>query len=138
MLKVFVYGTLKPGEANYPPYCAGKVIYSTKAYTRGKLYHLPSLGYPAMTEGEEKVEGFLLTFADSSVLANLDQLEDYDPQRHPSENEYYRQKILVYDPAGKYLAPGWSYFMTTEKVQQLGGIWLPSGCWRRRGDFSRE
>ncbi len=31
MFKVFVYGTLKPGEANYQKYFAGKVIEAQKA-----------------------------------------------------------------------------------------------------------
>ncbi len=30
-LRVFVYGTLKPGEANYQKYCAGKVVEAKRA-----------------------------------------------------------------------------------------------------------
>jgi len=129
LLQVFVYGTLKPGEANYPAYCADKVINYQEAYTKGKIYHLPALGYPGMTEEEGKVQGFLLTFADFSALKNLDQLEGYDPQRHLSDNEYYRQKILVYDSSDKFLAEAWAYFMTFEKVKNKGGILITSGCW---------
>jgi gamma-glutamylcyclotransferase (GGCT)/AIG2-like uncharacterized protein YtfP len=33
LISVFVYGTLKPNEANYQKYCAGKVIRETKAFT---------------------------------------------------------------------------------------------------------
>jgi gamma-glutamylcyclotransferase (GGCT)/AIG2-like uncharacterized protein YtfP len=47
MISVFVYGTLKPNEANYQKYCAGKVIREIKAFTWGQLFHL-SLGYPAI------------------------------------------------------------------------------------------
>ncbi|MDB9315329.1 gamma-glutamylcyclotransferase [Spirulina sp. CS-785/01] len=74
VLSVFVYGTLKPGERNYPRYCAGKVVQQQPAFTWGTLYHL-SLGYPGMTEGEEKVQGTLLTFSDERVLADLDSLQ---------------------------------------------------------------
>jgi len=36
-MEVFVYGTLKPKESNYSAYCAGKVINSKTAYTKGHL-----------------------------------------------------------------------------------------------------
>ena len=40
-LAVFVYGTLKPGEANYQRFCAGNIITSQIALTPGKLYQIP-------------------------------------------------------------------------------------------------
>ena len=128
-VKVFVYGTLKPGEANYQAYCADKVIEQTRAYTKGQLFHLPPRGYPAMIPGNSRVEGFLLTFADLAILDHLDELEDYQPQRSPQENEYYREEISIYATSGELLGEGWGYFMRVEKVQQLGGILLPSGWW---------
>jgi gamma-glutamylcyclotransferase (GGCT)/AIG2-like uncharacterized protein YtfP len=127
-LKIFVYGTLKPGEYNYQYYCAGKVVEAIKAYTWGQLYHL-TLGYPALTTGNDKVTGFLLTFADKEILKSLDELEDYCPQRSPQENEYQRQKIPVYDLAGQSLGKAWGYVMALEKVQQFGGVLVPSGWW---------
>ena len=127
-IKIFVYGTLKPGEINYQHYCAGVAIAATRAYTWGKLYNLP-IGYPAMTLGNSKVEGFLLTFADPAILDRLDELEDYDPMRSPLENEYHRQKIMVYKTSGESIGEAWSYVMTFEKVRQLRGVFLPSGCW---------
>ena len=57
LLRVFVYGTLKPGEANYEFYCGSEVVETKKAWTRGELYTLPQ-GYPAMTTGNDKVYGF--------------------------------------------------------------------------------
>jgi gamma-glutamylcyclotransferase (GGCT)/AIG2-like uncharacterized protein YtfP len=128
-LKVFVYGTLKPGESNYQSYCAGKVSEVTRVYTFGQLYHLGACGYPAMTLGRSKVGGFLLTFLDLSVLEKLDELESYQLQRAPAENEYQRQKIIVYEPSGKPLGEAWGYLMSFEKVQQFGGILVPSGWW---------
>jgi gamma-glutamylcyclotransferase (GGCT)/AIG2-like uncharacterized protein YtfP len=125
-LKVFVYGTLKPGESNYR-YCADAIA-QLEAYTWGRLFHLP-LGYPAMTSGTSKVRGFLLTFKDETILESLDALEDYQPQRSPQDNEYQRQKISIYSLAGKPLGKAWSYLMTDDKVKQLNGIFLPSGCW---------
>lgn len=128
-MKVFVYGTLKPGESNYH-YCA-TAIAQKEAYTWGRLFHLP-LGYPAMTTGTDKVRGFLLTFADKTILKSLDELEDYQPQRSPQDNEYQRQKVPVYSLAGEPLGEAWSYLMTYSKVKQLGGIFLTSGDWMRK------
>jgi len=129
MIKVFVYGTLKPGKYNYALYCEGKVIEATKAYGKGQLFDL-SLGYPGMTIGEGKVQGFLLSFKDETVLEHLDQLESYSPQRPDEENEYYRQEIMVYGDSGESLGVAWAYLMTSEKVKQFQGVFLPSGDWQ--------
>jgi gamma-glutamylcyclotransferase (GGCT)/AIG2-like uncharacterized protein YtfP len=50
------------------------------AYPIGKLYHL-SLGYPALTQENSRVEGYFLTLHDPTVLGRLDRLEDYTPDR---------------------------------------------------------
>jgi len=134
-VKIFVYGTLKPGEVNYPVYCEGKVIEAIRTFTWGQLFHLPSRGYPAMIPGDQRVEGFLLTFVDETVLEHLDQLEDYHPLRSPQDNEYERQRTLIYTLAGKPLEEAWTYWMTWEKVQQLQGIFLPSGWWEKNRDY---
>ncbi len=128
MLKVFVYGTLKPGEKYYQIYCQGKVVNAVKVWTKGVLYDLP-LGYPAMTRGEGKVQGFLLTFTNNLVLSELDFLEGYDPLRLPEFNDYQRCKIMVYDFEDQPLEEVWGYLMTWEKVQSLGGVLIPSGWW---------
>lgn len=128
LLKVFVYGTLKPGEINYELYCAGKVAEEEPAIAYGQLYHL-SLGYPGMILGDGQVQGFLLTFTDSTIFDSLDQLEDYDPNRRPEDNEYNREQIEVYDLTGQSLGLAWVYFMTLEKVKNFQGIFIPSGCW---------
>lgn len=127
-IKVFVYGTLKPGEANYQYYCAKKVVEEKVAIALGQLYHLP-LGYPGMTLGERQVHGFLLTFADSSILSHLDELEDYDPSRRAEDNAYDRQEIEIFDTEGRSLGLAWAYLMTSEQVQRLNGVLIPSGWW---------
>ncbi|NJL82974.1 MAG: gamma-glutamylcyclotransferase [Chloroflexaceae bacterium] len=127
-MKVFVYGTLKPGERNYPYYCGSQVIDRLEAYTPGYLYAL-SLGYPALTPGAGKVRGFLLTFVSTAALNRLDQLEDYHPQRDRHQNEYQRQLLTVYATSGRPLGEAWGYLMLPEKVRELGGVFLPSGWW---------
>lgn len=128
LLKVFVYGTLKPGECNYQRYCAGVVVGAQPALARGLLFALP-VGYPAMTPGEGSVHGVLLSFASPAILRHLDELEDYDPHRPPSQNEYDRQQIEVFDPALQSLGLVWAYLMTPEKVRRIGGVPIPEGVW---------
>lgn len=127
MLKVFVYGTLKPGESNYQRYCTG-VMEVKQAIAFGQLFALP-FGYPGMTPGNSLVRGFLLSFSNSEILNQLDWLEDYDPQRPIAENEYYRQLIETFNSAFEPLATAWAYLMTPEKVQACGGVLLPDGWW---------
>lgn len=129
MLKVFVYGTLKPGESNYPHYCEGRVIEVVPAYTFACLYNLP-VGYPAMTPGNQKIEGFLLTFADENHLYFLDELEGCINGQPIDNSGYYRQQVDIYHPSEEYLARAWAYFMTAEQVKLLGGQLEVSGCWR--------
>ena len=132
-MKVFVYGTLKPREQNYHAYCEGKAIAVQPAYTYGKLYHL-TLGYPAMTVGTEKVQGYLLTFADESNLVELDELETFDSQRLPENNEYQREMIPIYDLEDRSLGKAWGYLMNLKKIEAFGGIFLPSGWWKGARD----
>jgi len=127
-LKIFVYGTLKPGEANYQSYCAENIVEYLPAIAKGLLYELP-IGYPAMTRGESTVHGFVLSFKNPEILLDLDNLEDYHPQRPPEQNEYQRQKIQVFTSNGQNLGVVWSYLMSPEKVKLLNGKNLPSGFW---------
>ena len=127
-LNVFVYGTLKPGGANYAFYCQGKTSSEILSYVRGDLYNLPQ-GYPAMTEGSNKVWGVMLSFGDPQVLNRLDELEDYQAPREPKLNLYNRQLTMVYDNSDRQIGRAWAYFMTVEKVDCYQGSEIPSGNW---------
>ncbi|MFN6501655.1 MAG: gamma-glutamylcyclotransferase [Nostoc sp. DedQUE01] len=132
LVQVFVYGTLKPGEANYKRFCAGKVVDVKRAFVQGKLFALP-MGYPAMTLGDGQVYGYLLSFANPAILNRLDVLEDYHPARQVSENLYSRKTIEVYQ--GEWVSLGWAwvYLMSLEQVDQLGGVLQPEGWWSGSG-----
>ncbi|BAB74981.1 gamma-glutamylcyclotransferase family protein [Anabaena sp. FACHB-709] len=127
-VRIFVYGTLKPGEENYQRYCAGKVVLAQKATTLGQLFALP-IGYPAMTIGESTVHGYLLSFADLGILDALDELEDYQPEGEMSENLYNRLEVEVKNPLGLSLGWAWVYLMNPAKVEMLKGVHLPDGWW---------
>jgi gamma-glutamylcyclotransferase (GGCT)/AIG2-like uncharacterized protein YtfP len=129
-MKLFVYGTLKPGESNHDRYCQS-VTHIEMAIVYGALYALP-MGYPALTIGESFVQGSLLTFASSQILTELDELEEYQPDRPLEENEYYRQKTKTFSPTHQPLGTAWVYMMELEKAKRLGGILLPEGNWTGR------
>ncbi len=84
--------------------------------------------------GGGKVHGYLLSFANSTVLTELDDLEDYQPTRQISENLDDRQYIKTFEPTNLSLGSAWVYLMTPEKIYQLGGICLVDGCWKSSPD----
>ncbi|MEH2314766.1 MAG: gamma-glutamylcyclotransferase [Nostoc sp.] len=128
LVQVFVYGTLKPGEANYKKYCTDKIIDVKRAFVQGKLFALP-MGYPAMTLGNTQVYGYLLSFSNPRILNELDLLENYQSTRQPSENLYNRQIIEIYQPQSLSLGLAWVYLMTLDQINQLGGFLQPDGWW---------
>jgi len=130
LLKVFVYGTLKPGQVNYTAYCQGRIIEEKKAYTFGRLYYLKALGYPAMTPGTHKVYGYLLVFNDFTHLQQLDRLEGYQSERSPEENEYQRKLIHIYADSDTSSDSAWAYLMTPDKIALYQGIVLESGYFK--------
>jgi gamma-glutamylcyclotransferase (GGCT)/AIG2-like uncharacterized protein YtfP len=128
-LHVFVYGTLKPGEANFDRYCGNRVISRHRAYIHAELYDFPALGYPGAIHGTSRVHGYVLTFANAEVLIDLDELEDYHPDRLPAENDYTRELVVAYPLEGHVLLSAWAYLMTPTRIQQAGGILVPDGWW---------
>ncbi|OYQ64360.1 hypothetical protein B9G53_12135 [Pseudanabaena sp. SR411] len=128
LCNVFVYGTLKPNEANYAEYCAGKAITQQQAIAYGKLFALP-MGYPAMTVGNAQVHGYLLSFPDASILESLDELEDYQSDRASHENLYNRRLIEVFDLQGEALGMAWAYFMELAQVTKFAGMAQHDGLW---------
>ena len=132
-VKVFVYGTLKPGESNYAAYCAGQVTEVQAAFTSGELFDLP-FDFPAMTVGDRPVYGYLLSFADPSILDELDELEDYRPERADCQNEYIRQELEIFSLEGQSLGNAWVYLMSVERAIGMGGVLLPDGKWTAAPD----
>ncbi|NJN19972.1 MAG: gamma-glutamylcyclotransferase [Leptolyngbya sp. RL_3_1] len=127
---VFVYGTLKPGEAYYQKYCQPYVQQAIPAQVQGCLYHLPQ-GYPALTQGENWVQGSLLKLLPDTDLSIIDQFEGYDPAQPASQNEYQRLTRPVYSLAEACLGQAWAYVMADFRVALYGGILIPEGYWSR-------
>ena len=128
MLRVFVYGTLKPGYDNYQRYCAGQVLGAIPALTQGQIYHL-SLGYPGLTPGDRWIKGYLLILRSEAVLAELDRLEGYYPTRSPLENDYTRELTAVFHRDHQPLGTAWVYRMTIARVHAYNGQFLANDEW---------
>ena len=129
IVKVFVYGTLQPGECNYSRYCRDHVVQHVEAIAYGTLFDLP-MGYPAMTAGNQPIYGSVLYMDNPSILPILDDLDDYDPERPSYKNEYIRQEIEVFDYQGLSQGYVWAYVMDLDKALDLGGTILPQGLWQ--------
>lgn len=82
---LFVYGTLRPGNNNYPHYLAGRTqheeqatLYGAALYTEGVYPYLTV--EPELVRPEERVLGALIYLRPdvyAAVLHDVDQLEDY-------------------------------------------------------------
>lgn len=129
---VFVYGTLKPGQCYHDRYCGDRVLSHEPASVPGRLYHL-SLGYPGLTHEPGWVHGVLLHFETPEVLIGLDELENFEPGSPPANNTYQREWQQIYRPDRTPLAWAWLYRMERDRVEALGGLWIPEGTWSGQG-----
>jgi gamma-glutamylcyclotransferase (GGCT)/AIG2-like uncharacterized protein YtfP len=128
LCRLFVYGTLKPGERAFDRFCRPYAIAVEPAQVRGRLYHL-SPGYPAMTlEPGGWVRGVVLRFQSEMPLTPIDRFEDYDPER-PDRSEYSRLQLPTYSLDEQPLGVAWVYVMQPARVAHLLGQWLPEGHW---------
>ena len=127
-LKVFVYGTLKPGYENHNRYCRDRLQQTQPAQVKGELYSL-SAGYPGMAKGQQWVHGYLLTLReDGQTLTDLDALEDYSPG---DPNSLYQRELAdIFTPDEQSLGQAWTYFMAIATIRSMDGIFIPSGHWR--------
>ncbi|MGB3670816.1 MAG: gamma-glutamylcyclotransferase family protein [Phormidesmis sp.] len=132
-LCVFVYGTLKPGGRYYERYCGAYSPKAVQAAVRGRLFDFPHLGYPAITDGDSWVKGYLLIFSQpprlcSDILRQLDRLEGYQSVRS-AENDYERSQLDIFDLGYQRLQQAWVYRMSVSLVRAQGGVLVPDGDW---------
>lgn len=129
MIKIFVYGSLKPGGDNYPNFCQGKTIKETKSWIKGSLYDL-NVGYPAIVpHPNNRVFGYLFYFPDCpEYLEALDLLEDYKPDSS-CNNTYNRMKTKVYSMDNVLIDEAWAYYLNEKKLKYFNVTHIPSGWW---------
>ena len=117
---LFVYGTLRTGEAQY-----GLVQHldSIDAKVQGQLFQLPG-GYPALKiGGKQWVHGELLSTPDDRLLRILDLYEGV----HEGLFERVTTEVLV----GLVRHEVWVYTMMNPRKK--GGTLIPGGRWKRVG-----
>jgi len=126
MYQVFVYGTLKKGFSNHDRIFAGYDIKITPAWTYGELYDLGH--FPAMTEGNNKVNGELIEFEDPGILRKIDRLEGYRGEE-ASFNFYERREIQVFTKREGQTV--WAYFLNKSKLANIDVVTISSGVWAK-------
>jgi len=132
LTRVFVYGTLRPGERNAGVARRGGGFVTSPASLQGyRLLHLVPEGYPVLVPGEplETVRGDLLTYQPvdwSRALPLLDALEGL----HDSPPLYTRETVTVIPDAGEPLS-AWVYvYARSERLTRPGVEPVPGGDWR--------
>lgn len=128
--KIFVYGSLRTGFYNYDKYLKGKVNDAKLGKVKGKLYHMPHKGYPALLEGEDIVIGEVMTIENfEEVMIPMDEMENYYGV-NDSRNEYNRIVMDVELEDGKtescYV---YYYAMNDEEVFNNNSIYINNGDW---------
>ena len=135
---LFVYGSLRAGGHGHGWVQRTDPVGSTSACMAGRLFHLPSAGYPAMVPAPEPaspgpgpgwVAGEFIGYEDERALENalqdLDQLEDV-------EGGLFERRILPVrlDSGQRYQA--WVYVFPEDRLPRLEreGVELPGGDWR--------
>jgi len=122
---VFVYGTLKSGQSNYP-LIQDLVRFTMNASIHGKLYDLGP--YPAVIPGQASVYGELVAFTDfAEAIRRMDDLEDYYGPGHPS-NEYDRLLIAAKTSDGLEHSC-YCYFYKDALSVSASGKFLKNGIW---------
>ncbi|MFE9770716.1 gamma-glutamylcyclotransferase family protein [Streptomyces sp. NPDC005931] len=135
-LPFFVYGTLRPGEANHDLFLRGRTLSEEPARLPGAvLYDGP--GYPyAVEEPGGSVGGELVTARPqeyTGLLAELDRLEGYAPGA--SRNLYERVARDVVRTADGTAVRAWVYVAASAVAARLRvrGKPIERGEWRGRG-----
>lgn len=102
LFKLFVYGTLMPGESNY-----GLIERHVRSARPGSIKGvLVDLGaFPALIPGDGIVRGMLLELA-SEAIEITDRLEGY---RHSGNRSLYLRKEVVVQLDNGEQATAWTY-----------------------------
>lgn len=116
--KLFAYGLLKSGQDFFNEHLKDKAVLIKKGYVLGELYMLPE-GYPAISEGSERIEGEFMIFKDSGILRLTDEFEEYD-DFFPDKSLYIRKDTMVYFE-DKTRDHAWIYVMRKDRIAAMKG-----------------
>lgn len=138
MLPFFVYGTLKPGEENYPRYLAGRTCHEQSAniahaalYTEGR-YPFLVVG-SGLVQPAEQVMGILITLRPGHyypAMRYIDGLEEYEAGN--PHNWYERIVYPIQTDTG--IVQAWVYVAGPRTMQAIrAGRFkkIAEGVWSR-------
>ncbi|MDH6434191.1 gamma-glutamylcyclotransferase (GGCT)/AIG2-like uncharacterized protein YtfP [Streptomyces sp. SAI-144] len=135
-LPFFVYGTLRPGEANHDLFLSGRIRSEEPGRLTGALlYDGPGYPYAVEEPGGGPVFGELVTAAPEDydeLLAALDELEEYAPG--DPRNLYERVAREVTRTADGTAVLAWVYVAApsvTARLRSRGKL-IESGDWLSR------
>ena len=128
--KIFVYGSLRTGFYNYDKYLKGKIEDAVLGKVKGKLYHMPHKGYPALLEGNDVVLGEVMTIKNfEEVMIPMDKMENYYGV-NDSRNEYNRVVMDVELENGeKESCYVYDYAMNDKEVFEKNSVYVDHGDW---------
>ncbi|MCX4860421.1 gamma-glutamylcyclotransferase family protein [Streptomyces canus] len=135
-LPFFVYGTLRPGEANHDLFLRGRIrSEETGRLTGALLYDGPGYPYAVEEPGGGPVCGELVTARPGEydeLLAALDELEEYAPG--DPRNLYERVAREVTRTADGTAVRAWVYVAAPSVTARLRarGKLIESGDWLSR------
>jgi gamma-glutamylcyclotransferase (GGCT)/AIG2-like uncharacterized protein YtfP len=131
LTRVFVYGTLLPGERNAGVAAQGAFQAVPARLTGFRLLHLWPEDYPGIVPAGpgEQVLGAVLTYAREDwprVLPVLDALEGV-----AETPPLYRREVVTVTLEGGEAQGAWTYiYAETERLGRPGVLALPEGDWR--------
>jgi gamma-glutamylcyclotransferase (GGCT)/AIG2-like uncharacterized protein YtfP len=108
---LFVYGTLRPGNANpMAAYLAAHAEFVTDGWFQGQMYQISYYpGVIASDQPDDRVFGEVYRLNDAqAALAVLDDYEECGTQ-HTQPAEYQRVKTHILASDGRVLEPVWIY-----------------------------
>lgn len=137
-LPFFVYGTLRPGQANYGLLLKGYTVAEIPAKIEGMaLYSLRTFPIIVDADPQSTVRGELMVIHPmhyEQAVRALDHLEGYDPALDTESSLYRRVKRhVLLDSGGSALA--WLYLGNRELLSDYVHAPIPGGDWLR---YQRE
>ncbi len=126
--RVFVYGTLRRGQA-FRPAVEHLITEAIDATIRARMYHFAEDGsrgeWPFIVPGDDVIVGEVLAFSDfTEALRLLDDVEDY-PDLYT--REVVSATLVERGLEGGKLVDAWAYFI--QPGQEKWGRTIPGGDW---------
>lgn len=129
-LPVFVYGTLRAGQANWRRYLQGKTLATRPAIAPDHKMYATNYAYVTDAPGQQIV-GELVEIRPECyerVMQDLDRLEDYDPL--DLEHSLYvrvEREVLVVDAEPNVRRQAWIYHLNPHRRDSFSDADLVSG-----------